>query len=193
MAQYENPDDLITLYKQSDDFRRQVLYYIALLPKFSLFDVSQLTNTITKIVEALNDEKATQLAQLMTQHKILILDNAQLEEQHGTPLLDKTLRETVMWAAVNQRPLVDSLRKQYKLSEKQCWKWVVDGLSSAGDWDRLEHFGLEHKSTYGHLPLIKLFVKYEQRERAIKFTRKMLALGDKVSLIDQIAAYEVIG
>lgn len=189
----ENPDNLITLYKQSDDFRRQVLYYIGLLPKLSLYDISQLTSTITKAVEALNDEKATQLANLMTQHKILIVNNAQLEEKHRFSLIGKTLRETIMWAAASQFSLVDSLRKQYKVNEKQCWKWVVDGLSNAGEWDRLEQFVLEYKSGYGYLPIIRVFVKHGEKNRAAKFLKKMLELGDKVSLADQIAGYEAIG
>lgn len=112
--------------------------------------------------------------------------NLELEEKHGTSFLDKNLRETFMWAAVNEPSTVDSLRKQYKLSEKQCWKWIVDALSEAGEWERLEHFDREHKSTYSPLALIKVFMKHGQKDRAIKL------LG-KVPPADQIAAYELIG
>ncbi|KAI6190327.1 Vacuolar protein sorting-associated protein 16-like protein [Aphelenchoides bicaudatus] len=183
----ENPDRLISLYKQSDDFRRQALYHISSLPKLSLFDVDQLKDAITKSVEALDAANSPHLAQLMKQHKILIINNTHLEEQHGTSLLDKTLRETVIWAAVHQASLVDSLRKQYKLNEKQCWKWVIDGLSEAQEWERLEHFAREHKaSSSGYLSLIKAFVKSGQKARALKFM-------DKISPTDQVAAYELIG
>ena len=122
----------------------------------------------------------------MTQHKILVLNNSRLEEQHGTPMIDKNLRETIMWAAVHQRSLVNSFQKHYKLSDKQVWRWVVDGLADAGEWDHLEHFGLEDKAPNGYLALIKVLMKHGQRDRALKFM-------NKIAPTDQVLAYELIG
>lgn len=186
MTQDENPDRLMSLYKQSDDFRQQALYHIASLPNLNLFDVTELSKSIDSAVEALDGASAPQLATLMRQHKILVLGNSQLEAQNSTSLLDKNLRETIMWAAAKQPSLVGKLSKQYKLNDKQCWKWVVDGLSSAGEWDRLEHFNHENKSPYGYLPLIRVYIKYGQKERALK-------LISKIPPADQITAYELIG
>lgn len=186
MIQEENPDRMFGLYKQSDDFRRQALYHIASLAKYSLFDVTQLGQCIGNSVDALKAANAPNLAELMKQHKILVLNNCRLEEQHGTVLMEKTLRETVIWAAVHQPSLVDSLRKQYKVNEKQCWKWVVDGLSDAKEWDRLEHFAREHKAPFGYLPLIKVFSKGGQPGRALKFM-------DKVAPTELAFAYASVG
>lgn len=189
MAQNEDPNQLLKVYKQSDDFRRQAIYHIASLPKLSLFDLAQLAGTINHAVEALessNNSQLMPLAQLMRQHKTLVLNNNNLEEQFGTSLLDKSLRETVMWVAVHQYQELGLYRKGYKLSEKQFWKWAVDGLGEAQEWDKLEHFAREQKAPYGYLPLIKVLVNGGQKSRAMKFM-------DKIVPADQPAAYELLG
>jgi hypothetical protein len=204
LTREENPDRLISLYEQSDDFRRQALFHITSLPAVvarfvksltqflltlfssSPFDTSQLTESIDKTIAALNSAKLSQLEQLMMHHKILVQTNRQLEEKSHTPLLDKNLRETYSWAVVNQPSHAAALQKQHKLTDKQCWRWAVDALSEAGAWEKLEHFVREHKPHFGYLPLIKAFMRHGQKERALKFM-------DKVPPTHQIMAYEVIG
>jgi len=193
----ENPDELIKLAQQTDDFRQQAVYYISSFYRnccasAPIFEIAQHTAPLEGSIEALNACKMPTLGQLMTQHKSLVQANFELDDKHRTELVHKTLRETFVWAVANNFKMASGcayaefLRKQHKVNEKQYWRWTVAALADAFKWDALEHFVREHKSPVGYLPLIKAFAKHGQYERALKFIH--LVPPD-----EQVQAYCLIG
>ena len=75
IARDENPDRMLSLYQQTDDFRRQALHHLAALPTLTEFDIEQRISTLEKAGEALSSANAYHLGQLVQQHKHLVYEN----------------------------------------------------------------------------------------------------------------------
>ncbi|CAD5232911.1 unnamed protein product [Bursaphelenchus xylophilus] len=173
MTKDENPARLLALYQQSDDFRRQALYYLNATADCNVFDTTKLTEQLAKAQEALQSGGYSQLANLTQQHQQLVKENAILEEKYATSLVDKTLKETFKWAVIKRPQQADVLRKKYKLNDLQYWYWTLEALAENDLWQRFEHFAREQKPPRGFFPLIQILAKHKRSDLATKFVEKL--------------------
>ncbi|CAD5223523.1 unnamed protein product [Bursaphelenchus okinawaensis] len=186
MTKDENPTRLLALYKQSDDFRRQSLYYLHSAADNSVFDAEKLAENLSKAQETLQSGGHTYLAGLTKQHQQLVADNAVLEEKYHTSLVDKSLKQTFQWAVLERPQQADVLRKKHKLTDFQYWLWTLETLAANDQWQRFEHFAREHKPPKGFFPLIEILAKYKRSDLATKFV-------ESVSAQDKPKAYAILG
>lgn len=112
---------MLTLYEQNDDFVRQSIYYLKKGEECNdFFDPSKLTEHLSKAEKALQALKYPNAANLVAASSQLITENVKREEKYSVVLSDKNVRETFIWAVANDySQIMDSLKKQHKLSEKQ--------------------------------------------------------------------------
>ncbi|CAK5079711.1 unnamed protein product [Meloidogyne enterolobii] len=150
----EAPDRLLALYEQSDDFIRQALLYLNKAEQSSadVFDSSKTTEFLFKAEKALKNMKETQTAQLIGENAQLIIENVKREEKFGTSLSHLSVRNTFIWAVEHDElAIMDQLRKQHRLVDKQVFLWTIEGFARAGKWQQLEQYARSRKSPIGFL------------------------------------------
>uniref|UniRef100_A0A915MEA5 Vacuolar protein sorting-associated protein 16 homolog n=1 Tax=Meloidogyne javanica TaxID=6303 RepID=A0A915MEA5_MELJA len=179
----EAPDRLLALYEQSDDFIRQALLYLNKAEQSSadVFDSSKTTEFLFKAEKALKNMKETQTAQLIGENAQLIIENVKREEKFGTSLSHLSVRDTFIWAVEHDElAIMDQLRKQHRLVDKQVFLWTIEGFARAGKWQQLEQYARSRKSPIGFLSIIELCTKYGDKNLATRFMDKLTGYEEQV-------------
>ncbi|CAK5063145.1 unnamed protein product [Meloidogyne enterolobii] len=179
----EAPDRLLALYEQSDDFIRQALLYLSKAEQSSadVFDSSKTTEFLFKAEKALKNMKETQTAQLIGENAQLIIENVKREEKFGTSLSHLSVRDTFIWAVEHDElAIMDQLRKQHRLVDKQVFLWTIEGFARASKWQQLEQYARSRKSPMGFLSIIELCTKYGDKNLATRFMDKLTGYEEQV-------------
>ncbi|KAI1728877.1 vacuolar protein sorting-associated protein 16 like protein [Ditylenchus destructor] len=183
----EAPDKLLMLYIQNDDFARQAIYYLNKAQDYGtelgpFVDHDRRIEYLAKAEEALRQMKDTSAAQIVATSSQLLAENVKNEEKYSVVLTDKPLREAFIWAIGNtDENVVEGLRKQHRLSDKQYWFWSIEGLAKAAKWQQLEKFGRSpKKSPIGYLPLIEVCCRYGNNNLAARFMDKIGGYEEQV-------------
>ncbi|MFH4975404.1 hypothetical protein AB6A40_002113 [Gnathostoma spinigerum] len=180
----EAPRHLLALYQQEDDFAKQALFHLAESSNVSWnpFDMSEKLEFLSKAEKCLTDLKEPSLNQLATDALALLKFGESLDAKPGFGDIDRTnLRSIFIWLAGKQEDsLLEQLRKNFKLSEKQYSTWKIEGLAKAKKWNHLENLVKTKKVTVGYLSLITLCVQYENTELASSFIEKLTSPDDVI-------------
>lgn len=117
----EAPEQALALYQQNDDFARQALYHLQAARSVNdPFESAAIGESLSRAEKALHNLRELHGAQLVKESAQLVAENAKRDEKHGTSLMQQSLRETFIWAVGQQQAaIVEQLKKQHKLSDKQ--------------------------------------------------------------------------
>ncbi|KAF7634005.1 Vps16_N domain-containing protein [Meloidogyne graminicola] len=189
----EAPERLLALYEQSDDYIRQALLYLnkAEQSKADVFDSSKTTEFLLNAEKALKNMKEIQTAQLIGENAQLINENVLREEKvkinilkmvrFGTSLSHLSVRDTFIWAVEHDElAIIDQLRKQHRLVDKQVFLWTIEGFAIAEKWQQLEQYVRSRKSPMGFLPIIELCTKNGNKNLAMRFMDKLTNYEEQV-------------
>ncbi|CAK5079708.1 unnamed protein product [Meloidogyne enterolobii] len=125
--------------------------------------------------------KETQTAQLIGENAQLIIENVKREEKFGTSLSHLSVRDTFIWAVEHDElAIMDQLRKQHRLVDKQVFLWTIEGFALAGKWQQLEQYARSRKSPIGFLSIIELCTKYGDKNLATRFMDKLTGYEEQV-------------
>ena len=82
---------------------------------------------------------------------------ARLESEFGTDFIDKSLRDTVMWLlTANHNARAESIKKDFKIADRQYAMWKVSALAIGQQWVELDHYAKNKKAPFGLL--VGLFI-----------------------------------
>jgi len=184
----ELPDRVLALYEQNDDFLRQAVYHLRKAEEnYDFFDHTKLKEHLDKAEKALQMQRQQPITQLVSLSAQLIVENAKREETFSVGLTDKTLRETFIWAASNENvAVIELLKKQQRLSEKQVFQWTLEGLAQNSKWQQFESFVRSRKSPTGYLPVINICCRYKNFEMGRKFIDKIASYEEQINALLRI-------
>uniref|UniRef100_A0A914I6H5 Vacuolar protein sorting-associated protein 16 homolog n=1 Tax=Globodera rostochiensis TaxID=31243 RepID=A0A914I6H5_GLORO len=187
----EAPERLLALYEQNDDFVRQAIFHLGRAEQNQaedFFDSSKVVEQLGRAEKALRQMREPTNAQLVAESAQLIVDNTKREEKHNTPMVHLTVRESFLWAAAREEmALMEQLRKQHRLNDKQVFLWTAEGFARGGKWQQFEQYVKSKKSPLGYLPVIRLCASHGNKNLAFR-------LMDRVNVYEeQVQAYLILG
>lgn len=186
----EAPERLLALYEQGDDFLRQAIMYLQRAEQMSqdCFDTHRTTEQFAKAEKALKNMRDMGNAQLVAECSQLFVENAKREEKYSIPMTHMSICETFIWAVGHEElALLEQLRKQHRLSEKQVFYWTVEGFAKANKWQQFEQYARSRKSPMGYLPVIELCATYGNKNLGMRLINRLAGYEE------QIQAYLELG
>ncbi|KAL3097473.1 hypothetical protein niasHS_003921 [Heterodera schachtii] len=187
----EAPERLLALYEQNDDFVRQAIFHLGRAEQNQaedFFDTSKVAEQLGRAEKALRQMREPTSAQLVAECAQMIVDNTKREEKYNTPMAHLTVRESFIWAAAREEmALMEQLRKQHRLNEKQVFLWTAEGFARGGKWQQFEQYAKSKKSPTGYLSVIQLCVTYGNKNLAFRLMDRLNAYEE------QVKAYLILG
>ncbi|XP_043223806.1 vacuolar protein sorting-associated protein 16 homolog [Amphibalanus amphitrite] len=153
---------------QEDDFDGQARLRIAESYKETRVDlrISHLVAAQDCYKKAKNEFWATQTED---QHKLLKYQSS-LEESCNREYVGLSLQDTIKQLILSDRhKLADSLRNEYKISDKRFWWTKLLALAEGEQWTELEKFAKSKKSPVGYEPFVDACLEHGSLVEAKKY------------------------
>ena len=130
-AREDSPNILLALYKQQNDYLRQaVIHLSAAQSENDIFDPKPRNSILQEAEKCFYQMGNQDLEQLVKSSMVLLQQNAAYDAEKRTDLINESVRETFIYAVGegNDPDLAERLKKEYRLTEKQVWRWTVDAF-----------------------------------------------------------------
>ncbi|XP_037091632.1 vacuolar protein sorting-associated protein 16 homolog [Pollicipes pollicipes] len=157
---------------QEDDFHGQGLLRVREAYQETRVDlrISHLVAAQDCFKKAKNDFFATQTED---QHKLL-KRQSNLEEKFNREYVGLSLHDTISRLILyGELKLADSLRAEYKISDKRFWWTKLLALAEASQWVELEQFAKSKKSPVGYEPFVDACMEHGNLHEAKKYLARV--------------------
>jgi len=187
-AREDSPKLLLTVFQQQNDYLRQsVIHLSAAQAENNVFDPKPRNLALKEAEKCFNQMGNQDLVQLVKSSITLSQQNAAYEAEKGEDLMNKSLRETFIYAVGkgNDPNLAERLKNEHRLTEKQVWKWTVDAYIESDKASNLNDM-VYKKQFPGYLSFVEACVRHGKLDLAYKFCNRIERSVDRIKGLTMI-------
>ncbi|VDD92679.1 unnamed protein product [Enterobius vermicularis] len=161
-----SPQHVLALYKEDDDFARQAICHLeeAEFVPWNPFEKKQKVDELCDAKRCMASLKETGIEQVLDDSSKLLEICDSLEDKNAFSDIDRTsLRSVVVWAFGRREEdsaLIEMLKRKFKLSDRVCMMWKIEGYAKYGKWHHLENLSKVKKMPVGIMPFVEACVRY---------------------------------
>lgn len=173
----EAPRHVLALFEQDDDFARQAIYCLNESEgvPWNPFDVKEKLDGLKKAEKCLHNLKETATEHLLSESAALLQICESLDGKVSFANVDRTnLRSVFEWAAANdEEATTEQLKKTFKLNDKTCCIWRLEGFARNEKWHHLTALSESRKLPIGFMPFVEACVRYGNTPIAERMIEKL--------------------
>ena len=154
-----------------DNFEASALLYIKEL------DASMMLDSKLKLLESINrhfTDGSKEFETRQTKEQIALLKRQMALQTKVADIIGLNLNETI--SILVQRALLadaDSVRKEFKISDKKFWWLKVRALAQTRNWPELEKFARSKKSPIGYSPFVMACIENNNKAEAMRYIERV--------------------
>lgn len=180
----EAPGYVLALYKVDDDFARQAIYHLhesETMP-WNPFDIKEKVDAISKAEKCIQNLKESVIAQQLSESVALLRICESLDGKPDFANVNRTsVRSVFQWAAGHHdEALMEQMKKNFKLNDKLCCIWKIEGFASYERWHHLESFSKSKKLPIGLMPFVEACARHGNAHLAGSLIEKLASPHDIV-------------
>lgn len=168
----QNPDMLKHLHEQEDNFLELAHCFVresygTFSPEDRLLCLQEAQENFQKARDEFSTKATDEQLRLVRQQGLL-------EEESDRSFVETSLHDSLRnLLMLNNVKKADSIRKEFKVSEKRWWLLRISTLSELSQFSELEAFSKSKKSPVGYVPFVEACAKHGGIEHINKYMNKV--------------------
>jgi len=187
-AKEDSPKLLLTVFQQQNDYLRQsVIHLSAAQAENNVFDPKPRNLALKEAEKCFSQLGNQDLGQLVKSSITLSQQNAAYKAEKGEDLMNKSVRETFIYAVGkgNDPHLAERLKNEHRLTEKQVWRWTVDAYIESGKVSNLNDMAYK-KQFPGYSSFVEACVRHGKLDLAYEFCNRIERPADRIKSLTMI-------